>query len=56
MPSGSVAIIPSTEKGPGKMHSTIYVNHIPHNSSARHVILIGPLQTLMSILNSMYPC
>lgn len=37
------------------MHSTIYVNHIPHNSSARHVIL-GPLQALMSILNSMYPC
>lgn len=37
------------------MHSTIYVNHIARNSSAHHVILIGPLQASMSILNSMYP-
>jgi hypothetical protein len=37
--SGSVVVMPSTQKGAGKMHSTIYVNHIPHNSSAHRVIL-----------------
>lgn len=55
MCSGLIAMIPSTEKGAGKMHSTIYVNHIPRNSSAHHIILIGHLQALVSILNSMHP-